>query len=75
MTCQICTVDVVVQLCASVVRCCVCGQEQSLSEPAEKQLDIDEDRRNPAYIPRKGYFYEHDLRIDADDPTADDKTE
>jgi len=25
--------------------------------------DIDNDRSNPAYIPRKGMFYEHDLRI------------
>jgi len=49
-------------------------QEQASSETAEKKLDIDEDRQNPAYIPRKGYFYEHDLRIEAGDATAD-KTE
>jgi len=53
----------------------VCGQEQVSSEPAEKKLDIDEDKRNPAYIPRRGYFYEHDLRIDPDDATDDSKTE
>jgi len=40
------------------------------SELAEKKLDIDEDRQNPAYIPRKGLFYEHDLRIEAEDATA-----
>lgn len=25
-------------------------------------MDDDEDRKNPAYIPRKGLFFEHDLR-------------
>ena len=45
------------------------------SETAEKKLDIDEDRQNPAYIPRKGIFYEHDMRIEADDATAANKTE
>jgi len=45
-------------------------QEQVPSETADKKLDIDEDRENPAYIPRKGYFYEHDLRNDAEDATA-----
>jgi len=53
---------------------CVCQQEQASSQTAEKKLDADEDRQNPAYIPRKGYFYEHDLRIEADDETAN-KTE
>lgn len=52
-----------------------CKQEQVSSEPAEKKLDIDEDRQNPAYIPRKGYFYEHDLRNEAEDATSDNKTE
>ena len=27
-----------------------------------KTLDDDEDRRNPAFIPRRGNFYEHDDR-------------
>ncbi|XP_023812969.1 protein CASC3 isoform X2 [Oryzias latipes] len=27
-----------------------------------QQLDDDEDRKNPAYIPRKGLFFEHDVR-------------
>jgi len=27
-----------------------------------KRLDDDEDRQNPAYVPRKGAFFEHDLR-------------
>ncbi|XP_023691566.1 protein CASC3 [Paramormyrops kingsleyae] len=29
---------------------------------ASKKLDDDEDRKNPAYIPRKGLFFEHDVR-------------
>ncbi|XP_056257418.1 protein CASC3 [Seriola aureovittata] len=29
---------------------------------AGQQLDDDEDRKNPAYIPRKGLFFEHDVR-------------
>jgi len=28
-----------------------------------KNLDDDEDKKNPAYIPRKGAFYEHDTRL------------
>ena len=52
----------------------VCQQEQVSSQVAEKKLDADEDKQNPAYIPRKGYFYEHDLRIEAEDETAN-KTE
>ncbi|XP_060637026.2 protein CASC3 isoform X1 [Anolis sagrei] len=46
------------------------GDGQESTEPAEnkagkkhpKHLDDDEDRKNPAYIPRKGLFFEHDLR-------------
>ncbi|XP_017352609.1 protein CASC3 [Cebus imitator] len=46
------------------------GDGQESTEPVEnkvgkkgpKQLDDDEDRKNPAYIPRKGLFFEHDLR-------------
>nr|XP_019966925.1 PREDICTED: protein CASC3 [Paralichthys olivaceus] len=30
-------------------------------KPGQK-LDDDEDRKNPAYIPRKGLFFEHDVR-------------
>ncbi|XP_061604773.1 protein CASC3 isoform X1 [Phyllopteryx taeniolatus] len=44
------------------------GQE-STEDPETKaggqsgqQLDDDEDRKNPAYIPRKGLFFEHDVR-------------
>ncbi|XP_041121645.1 protein CASC3 isoform X2 [Polyodon spathula] len=44
------------------------GQESTESpeskpgdEPGNK-LDDDEDRKNPAYIPRKGLFFEHDVR-------------
>jgi protein CASC3 len=29
-------------------------------------LDDDQDRQNPAYVPRKGAFFEHDLRLDDD---------
>ncbi|XP_066554879.1 protein CASC3 isoform X2 [Amia ocellicauda] len=32
-----------------------------------KKLDDDEDRKNPAYIPRKGLFFEHDVRGQAQD--------
>ncbi|XP_069762925.1 protein CASC3 isoform X2 [Narcine bancroftii] len=46
------------------------GDGQESTEPVEnkmgkknrRQLDDDEDRKNPAYIPRKGLFFEHDLR-------------
>ncbi|XP_053554290.1 protein CASC3 [Bombina bombina] len=46
------------------------GDGQESTEPDEnkaaiksqKHLDDDEDRKNPAYIPRKGLFFEHDLR-------------
>ncbi|CAL8272678.1 unnamed protein product [Lota lota] len=40
------------------------GQE-STDDPEAKvgqKLDDDEDRKNPAYIPRKGLFFEHDVR-------------
>ncbi|KAK7017468.1 casc3/Barentsz eIF4AIII binding, partial [Halocaridina rubra] len=32
-----------------------------------KQLDDDEDRKNPQYIPKKGTFYEHDDRTAAEE--------
>lgn len=30
-------------------------------------MDDDEDKKNPAYVPRKGAFYEHDLRTGEED--------
>lgn len=33
----------------------------------QPKLDDDEDRQNPAYIPRRGAFYEHDMRLDPND--------
>ncbi|XP_035755142.1 protein CASC3, partial [Egretta garzetta] len=46
------------------------GDGQESTEPVEnkvgkkvpKHLDDDEERKNPAYIPCKGLFFEHDLR-------------
>lgn len=40
---------------------------QEQKETVGDKLDIDEDRANPAYIPRKGMFYEHDMRIGDDE--------
>ncbi|XP_064421450.1 protein CASC3 isoform X2 [Latimeria chalumnae] len=36
--------------------------ENKAGKKTQKHLDDDEDRKNPAYIPRKGFFFEHDLR-------------
>merc|ERR1712045_687466 len=36
--------------------------EETPSSPTT--LDDDEDKKNPAYIPKRGMFYEHDDRID-----------
>ncbi|KAI1887164.1 hypothetical protein AGOR_G00203310 [Albula goreensis] len=36
--------------------------ENKSGNKAGKKLDDDEDRKNPAYIPRKGLFFEHDVR-------------
>ncbi|XP_051572658.1 protein CASC3-like isoform X2 [Myxocyprinus asiaticus] len=36
-------------------------ENKSASKGGQK-LDDDEDRKNPAYIPRKGLFFEHDVR-------------
>lgn len=36
-----------------------CLQDEAV---AQKELDDDEDRRNPQYIPKRGFFYEHDDR-------------
>ena len=39
-----------------------------MQEQAKKEtVDDDEDQRNPAYVPRKGAFYEHDSRTGDDD--------
>lgn len=38
-----------------------------------KDLDDDEDSKNPAYVPRKGMFYEHDFR--SDDTPENEKEE
>nr|XP_057905294.1 protein CASC3 [Doryrhamphus excisus] len=44
------------------------GQESTVDPETKaggksgQQLDDDEDRKNPAYIPRKGLFFEHDVR-------------
>jgi len=46
-------------------------QQEQVSQTAEKNLDADEDRQNPAFVPRKGNFYEHDLRLAAEDETAE----
>ncbi len=43
----------------------LCPTQEQPDKPEE--LDDDEDRKNPAYIPRKGAFYEHDTRIDEED--------
>ena len=39
--------------------------EETPSSPTT--LDDDEDKKNPAYIPKRGMFYEHDDRIDPAD--------
>uniref|UniRef100_A0A1A8RGE9 Protein CASC3 n=1 Tax=Nothobranchius rachovii TaxID=451742 RepID=A0A1A8RGE9_9TELE len=38
------------------------GPETKAGGKPGQQLDDDEDRKNPAYIPRKGLFFEHDVR-------------
>ncbi|KAL1455507.1 hypothetical protein WDU94_009597 [Cyamophila willieti] len=38
-----------------------CGDGQG-EQDDKKELDHDEDKRNPEYIPKKGSFYEHDTR-------------
>jgi hypothetical protein len=40
---------------------------QEQKEAVGDKVDIDEDRANPAYIPRKGMFYEHDMRMGDDE--------
>ncbi|KAG9264397.1 protein CASC3 [Astyanax mexicanus] len=41
--------------------------ENKLAGKTGQKLDDDEDRKNPAYIPRKGLFFEHDVRGQAQD--------
>jgi len=36
-------------------------------------LDDDEDKKNPQYIPKRGMFYEHDDRIDPEDETQEEE--
>ncbi|XP_069490886.1 protein CASC3 [Ambystoma mexicanum] len=36
--------------------------DENKAAKKSQKLDDDEDRKNPAYIPRKGLFFEHDLR-------------
>ena len=52
-----------------VLLLCVLLNQESTDDPENKsggkvgqKLDDDEDRKNPAYIPRKGLFFEHDVR-------------
>jgi CASC3/Barentsz eIF4AIII binding len=48
---------------------------QEQKETVGEKPDIDEDRANPAYIPRKGMFYEHDMRLgDEGDEKQTDQT-
>ncbi|KAL8601499.1 hypothetical protein ACOMHN_000441 [Nucella lapillus] len=43
------------------------GEEQ----PDKENIDDDEDKKNPAYVPRKGAFYEHDLRTGEEEDTPE----
>lgn len=36
--------------------------KENIGEGQKKELDLDEDVKNPQYIPKKGVFYEHDDR-------------
>ena len=47
--------------------------EETPSSPTT--LDDDEDKKNPAYIPKRGMFYEHDDRIDPADEEEEVKEE
>jgi len=46
------------------------AQEQPDTAADSRKLDDDEDRQNPAYVPRKGAFFEHDLRRGSEDDTG-----
>ena len=41
--------------------------------PSSPTLDDDEDKKNPAYIPKRGMFYEHDDRIDPADEEEEEE--
>ena len=43
--------------------------------PSSPTLDDDEDKKNPAYIPKRGMFYEHDDRIDPADEMEEEEEE
>merc|ERR1712130_923637 len=45
--------------------------EETPSSPTT--LDDDEDKKNPAYIPKRGMFYEHDDRIDPEEELEEEK--
>ncbi|ESN91827.1 hypothetical protein HELRODRAFT_165909 [Helobdella robusta] len=53
-------------------RYCGDGEEQPTNSEAK---DDDEDRKNPAYVPRKGAFFEHDLRRGGEEEIVHKKTE
>lgn len=41
---------------------CIFNFKNLQEQPDGDKPDDDEDRKNPAYVPRKGAFYEHDFR-------------
>lgn len=41
------------------------------SDVVDKELDFDEDKRNPQYIPKKGAFYQHDDRMVGDEEVSE----
>ncbi|XP_015780978.1 protein CASC3 [Tetranychus urticae] len=50
------------------------GQESNeISKQTDKELDDDEDRRNPQYIPKRGAFYEHDDRLGTDEEVDEEE--
>ena len=53
-----------------VICLCIPLQEQP---DAGENVDDDEDKKNPAYVPKRGAFYEHDMRISMDEQEEDDK--
>ena len=46
---------------------------QEQPHESKEKLDDDEDRKNPAYVPRRGMFYEHDQRNSVGDNEAGEK--
>ncbi|ELT97736.1 hypothetical protein CAPTEDRAFT_226679 [Capitella teleta] len=49
------------------------GQEQPAAET--ENVDDDEDSKNPAYIPRRGAFYEHDNRLGEEEECGGERGE